>query len=579
MLVGVVAGLGSTVFAWLLEHLQHILLYGFAGYNYPAPAGEGGSPGGAFNIGQILNVSHSWLLILIPTVGGLVSGWLVYITLGDPEVQGIDAVIRSYHLNEGIIKPIVPVIRTIASILTIGSGGSAGREGPMGQFGAGFGSFLATKLKLSERERRILLMAGMGAGIGSIFRAPLGGAIFSSEVLYRKDMESEGLMPSIISSIVAYSIFASIMGWGTIFKFSTVHFQKPLELPLYIILALLETVLGIFYTRVFLGFKDRFFQRLKVNPALRPAIGGFMVGIIAFFFPAVMGSSYGYLQEALYGNLSLWFMLSLGFLKIFATTFTLQSGGSGGDFAPSLVIGGLFGGAFGAFVFSHFPQIVSDPNGYVLVGMAAFFSAVANIPIASTIIITEMSGSYQLLVPLIFASAISYIGAQSWSIYVEQLESRIDSITHRGNFIHDVLQSVRVRSAYRPVPNMPVIEKDTPVKKILDAFMASEVLVLPVVDKKIEKIVGLVSLYDVRNLLKEENNLAIIAADLMNNPVVLHLNDTLEKAFKAFIESGEPELPVLAHGSDIIAIGTLSERGFLIAYEKSVNASGGDSKI
>lgn len=578
MLVGVVAGIGSVVFGWLLEHLQHILLFNLAGYNYPAPGGEAAPTAGAFQISQAFNATHSWLLILIPAAGGLISGWLIYITLGDPEVQGIDAVIRAYHLNEGIIKPIVPVIRTIASVLTIGTGGSAGREGPMGQFGAGFGSYLATKLKLTERERRILLMAGMGAGIGSIFRAPLGGAIFSSEVLYRKDMESEGLMPSIISSIVAYSIFASVNGWGTIFKFQTVHFQTPLELPLYIILALIVTVVGIFYTRVFLGFKDRFFQRLKVSPALRPAVGGLMVGIMAFFFPAVMGSSYGYLQEALYGHLGLWFMLTLGFLKIFATTFTLQSGGSGGDFAPSLVIGGLLGGAFGAFVSSHFPQIVGDPNGYVLVGMAAFFSAVANVPIASTIIITEMSGSYQLLVPLIFASAISYIGAQSWSIYVEQLESRVDSITHRGNFMHDVMQSVRVRSAYRPVPNMPVIEPDTPVKSILDAFTASEVLVLPVVDRKNEKIVGLVSLYDVRNLLKDENNLAIIAADLMNNPVVLHLNDTLEKAFNSFIESGEPELPVLAHGSDIVAIGTLSERGFLIAYEKSVKASGADSK-
>jgi len=579
VLVGVVAGLGSTVFAYLLEHLQHFSFVVLGGYNHPLPVGEGGVGAKNFSLTQTLDIARRWAIVLLPMAGGLLSGLLVYLTTPPSDTQGIDSVIEAYHMNKGIIKPLVPVIRLVASVLTMGFGGSAGREGPMGQFGAGFGSFLGQKLKLSENERKILLMAGMGAGIGSIFRAPLGGAIFSAEVLYRKDMESEGLMPSIISSIVAYSVYASINGWSEIFTFKAIHFETPVELPLYIILALLLTVVGIFYVRVFIGFKSRVMDKMNLHPALKPALGGLLVGIIAFFFPAVMGSSYGYLQQALFGNLSIAFLLTLGILKIFATTFTLQSGGTGGDFAPSLVIGGVLGGAFGAFVFNYFPQIVSDPNGYVLVGMAAFFSAVGNVPIASTILITEMSGSYELLLPLIFASAISYIGAQSWSIYVEQLESRVDSISHRDEFMHEVLENVKVRSAYRPVPEMPVIDVRTPIHDILDAFTSSEALVLPVKNDA-NALVGLISLYDVRNLLNdEESSPLIIAADIMDTLYVLHLNDSLGKAFDFFIESGEPEVPVLANGSDNRPIGTLSERGFLIAYEKSVKASGATTSV
>ncbi len=576
VLVGVVAGIGSLIFAYMLEHLQHYCFVVLAGYNHPLPGGEGGGGPSAFSINQVLNVGHRWILLVMPVLGGLLSGVLVYYTTPPSDSQGIDSVIEAYHMNKGIIKPLVPVIKLIAAVLTIGTGGSAGREGPMGQFGAGFGSFLAQKLKLSENERKILLMAGMGAGIGSIFRAPLGGAIFSAEVLYRKDMESEGLMPSIISSIVAYSIYESFKGWQEIFTFQSIHFEKPIELPLYIILALITMVVGIAYVRIFVGFKSGFFEKVKIPKPLKPALGGLMVGMIAFFFPAVVGSSYGYLQQALYGNLTITFMLVLALLKIFATTFTLQSGGTGGDFAPSLVIGGLIGGAFGAFVFNYFPQIVSDPNGYVLVGMAAFFSAVGNVPIASTILITEMSGSYQLLVPLIFASAISYLGAQSWSIYVEQLESRVGSISHRGEFMHEVLESVRVRTAYRPVPKMPVVNVRTPIHDILDALTASEAMVLPIKDDN-NKLVGLVSLYDVRSFLHDDSSPLIIAADIMSPLYVLHLNDTLERAFEYFIESGLPEIPVLANGSDNRAIGTLSERGFLMSYEKSVKASGATS--
>jgi len=572
ILVGIVAGLSSIVFSYLISHLQDLSLSGWAGFSLPEPGGESITGNSAESVtgNIILTFSQNWPVIVLPAIGGLISGFLVFTWAPEAKGHGTDSVIKAYHHNKGIIKPIVPVIKIIASAFTIGTGGSAGKEGPIAQIVAGFGSFLSQKINLSEKERKILVMAGIGAGIGSIFKAPIGGAIFSSEVLYRKDMESDGLMASIIAAIVGYSIYASVSGWEPMFSFQPVHFQKPLELPLYILLAILIMVAGIIYTKIFYKTEE-IFDRFKISNYYKPAIGGLLVGIMGFFYPSVLGSSYGFLQAALHGNLAISFMLILAILKILATSLTISSGGSGGVFAPSLVIGGLIGGAFGFAAQAMFPGLVTTPEGFVLVGMASFFAGAANVPIASTILITEMSESYGLLVPLLFASAIAYIGAQSWSIYKQQLEDRFASQSHRGQFMSDVLENVKVRSAYRRVHNMPIVNFKCHVRDIIDAFTTAETLVLPVENDQ-GKIVGLISLYDVRALLDEENNDLIIAADIMYHAKSLHLNDPLNKAFDQFIETGLPEIPVLKHGKENEFIGTLSERGFLIAYERAIKS-------
>lgn len=571
IIVGVIAGLSSLIFSYLLHVFQDYTISQWAGIFVPEPGGESlkGATDQIVSGNPVMHFSTNWPILVLPALGGIVSGFLVFTFAPSAEGHGTDAVIKAYHHNNGLIKPRVPIVKLIASAFTIGTGGSAGKEGPIAQIVAGASSWLSTKINLTPRERKMLMMAGMGAGIGSIFKAPIGGAIFSSEVLYKKDMESEGLMASIISAIVGYSVYASFTGWEPIFSFKPVHFQRPAELPLYIILALIVMVAGIIYTKTFYGVKD-LFEKIHIPNHFKPAIGGLVVGIIGFFFPAILGSSYGYLQAALDGHLALSFMLALAVLKIIATSFTINSGGSGGVFAPSLVIGGLIGGAFGYAMQAMFPALVTNPEGYVLVGMASFFAGSANVPIASTILITEMSESYGLIVPLLFASAIAYIGAQNWSIYIQQIEDRFASTSHRGEFLNEVLENIKVRSAFRRIRNMPVVNHRSTVKEILDAFTNAETLVLPVENDE-SKVVGMLSLYDVRNLINQEATTdLIIAADIMYPPQAVHLNDPLSKAFDYFIMSGEPEIPVLKNGSETEFIGTISERGFLIAYEKAV---------
>jgi CIC family chloride channel protein len=571
IIIGIVAGLFALLFNFLFELIQAVSIQQLVGITIVEPDNKSlldavEIPLGFFGAGQ------SWLLFLLPAVGGLLSGLIVYKFAPQAKGHGNDAVIQAYHSSVDL-KSNIPFTKLLASVFTIGTGGSAGKEGPIAQIGAGVGSFVSKKLNMGVRERRIFMMAGLAAGIGAIFKAPIGAALFSSEVLYRSDFESEGLVAGVISSIISYSVYASVTGWDPIFSFQPVSFTNPYELPLFILLAVIIMVCGILYTKFFNGIK-LLFDKISLPFYLKPMLGGLLVGIIGFFFPAVLGTSYGSLQSALNGELAIPFMLGLVVLKMVATSFTIQSGGSGGVFGPSLVIGGLLGGIFGYTVEMVAPGTISSPEAFVLVGMASFFSSVANVPVSSTILITEMSKSYGLVVPLIFASAIAYLGAQSWSIYKQQIENRFSSTSYRDHFLSEVMQHLKVRSAFKKVKYMPIINHRWRVSQILDEFTRADALILPVENDE-EEIIGMISLYDVRMLLQKEVGDVIIAADIMVPPKLLTLNDSFSKALDYFRESGEPELPVLRTGSDRQVIGVLSEREFLLKYEETMSRSRG----
>lgn len=570
VMVGILAGLAAMLFNISLDTIQHLSLSQLAGIELLQPGGKHHILNIQLPTGFMDSISfHSrWLIIPLPAIGALISGILVYKFAPDAEGSGTNSVIGAFHKQKGKMKPAVPFIKFLASIFTIGTGGSAGKEGPIAQVGAGIGSYLADKFKMSEQERKILLMAGMGAGIGAIFKAPIGGALFSIEVMYRKDMESEGVVATIISSIIGYSVYASFDGWDSIFTFQNMTFTNPYELLLYILLALLVMVAGIIYAKIF-DKTGNLFAKLNIPRYLTPALGGLGVGCIAFFYPSVLGSSYGSLQAALNGDLTISFMLFLAIIKMVATVMTINSGGSGGIFAPSLVIGGLLGGAFGFGINSLFPGTLGNPTAFVLVGMGSFFAAAANVPVSSTILITEMSKSYGLIVPLIFASSITYLGSQNWSIYKEQIEDRHASSDYRGTFLNEVLQSVKVREACQRIEQVPAINQSYNVHQVLEIFGQSGTLVLPVEDDQ-HNIVGMVSLYDVRNLLTQETHNFIIAADLMVPAKLLRMNDSLSKAFSYFLETGEPELLVKRSGTENSFVGVLSERDFLLAYQRAI---------
>ena len=574
-LVGVVAGLGAAGFFLALDYFQGYALGHVEGYY---PPGAGSEP--ATHVLQL--PAHWWAVLLVPTLGGLACGVLVYSTAPEAEGHGTDAVVRVFHSVKGKIRGRVPLVKTVASILTIGSGGSAGREGPIAQIGAGFGSFLADKLRLSDWERRMLIMAGTAGGIGAIFRAPLGGALFAVEVLYASTaIEFSAIVPCVVSSVVAYSVFSAIFGPGVAFNTTAgLSFGGPVELPFYLVFAVVCAAVGFFYVWSFYGIRDYFFRRLPIPNHVKPAIGGFLLGCVVLAFPQIMAGGYGWIQQAIDGHLTLQLMAILVLAKIVATCFTISSGGSGGVFAPSLFIGAMLGGAFGLLCHAAFPDLAPEPEAFVLVGMGGFFAGVAKVPLTSLIMVSEMSGSYGLLVPLMLVSVICVAVLSSrWSLYEEQVNSLIDSPAHLGDFVVDVLEEILVRDVYKPQRRPTLIREGMPLPKLLHVVAASKDSYFPVVDHT-DQLVGIFSLHDIRSALvgNGAGNL-ILASDLATSPVVtVTPDDNLHTALRCYMQRHIDEMPVVDPKEPGRVICMLRREEVIAAYDQQLAALRGDDR-
>jgi len=358
--------------------------------------------------------------------GGLLSGFLVYSLAPEAEGHGTDAVIGAIHKRWSRIRMSTGIVKLLASALTIGSGGSAGKEGPIAQISAAFSSSIANMLKLRIPDRRVLVVSSIAAGIGAIFKAPLGAALFAIEVLYKRDFEVEAIIPSIIGSVVAYSIYCTIMGWEPLLSHPHYLFRNPFELLFFVILGLLMGISGNLYVKIFYLFNS-LFKRLHIPPHFKPSLGALAVGAIGIFLPQVLGGGYEHISEALKGSYGWDLMLLLATFKVIATSLTIGSGGSGGVFAPSLYIGAMLGGVWGTILSLLFPDIVITPSAYALIGMTSFFSGAAKVPLASILMVIEITGGYSLLVPALIASAISYLVSGETSIYKEQIPNKTTS--------------------------------------------------------------------------------------------------------------------------------------------------------
>ncbi len=405
VVLGVVGALGAQLFIWLLHMAEVWILTPISGYKFIDVAqahAMGTAPGG----------DHwYWLIPVATTLGGLISGILVYTWAPEAEGHGTDAAVKGYHRTAGRIRYRVPLIKTIASAVTIGSGGSAGREGPTAQIAAGIGAIIGGVLNLPDEERRVLLLVGMAAGLSAIFKSPLGTALFAVEILY-STMAFEGryLTFTLIASAVAYTITGLFNGWSPLFILPRdVTFGAPIDLFWFVVLAALAGALGALLPTVFYWTRDAF-HKLRIPNQLKPAIGGLGMGLLGLLAPPLLGGGYGYVQFALQGGggMAVWLLLVLSVGKILALSLTVASGGSGGVFAPSLYVGALLGAAFAVLL--HTLDITGIPTtALAVVGMAALFAGAARVPIASLVMVAEMTGGYHLIMPTMLAVAVSYL--------------------------------------------------------------------------------------------------------------------------------------------------------------------------
>ncbi len=570
--IGIVAGLGAAFFFAGMQWVRHIVLDGWA--NLPAV-----EPRGEHSLFDAPITGHVrwWMVALAPALGGLASGLIVFRFAPEAEGHGTDAIVESFHHHGGKIRARVPVVKTIASILLLGTGGSAGREGPIAQIGAGFGSLIAKPLGLSAREQRLMLVAGAAGGIGAIFRSPLGGALFLVEVLYRDDFEVDALVPAVLSSVVAYSVFTMIFPAGTIFVVEHHYVFDPRQLPFYLVMGIGASLVGVLYIKVFYGMRDHVFHKMKIPLSLKPMLGGLIIGLLALEIPQALGAGYGWLQEALLptGRLPIgWIgagtMLGIALLKVLTTSLSISSGGSGGVFGPSVVIGGMVGGAFGVAFHQIAPHIVPQPGAFVMVGMACFFGGVAHVPISSLVMASEMTGSYDLLVPLMLAEAVTFVMVRRWTLYEKQVPTRRDSPAHGGEYVLDLLQDIRVREVYRRDLTVMPVQASTPLETLLRHASESNQAVFPVMtpDQKVE---GVVTLDTLRAFFFDEDiGQLAIAADCEMPFIYVTEADTMGTALERFASSHYPQLPVVDPEDPHHIVGLLGYEDLLQAYSKEL---------
>ena len=549
ILIGIAAGLGSIIFYWSLTTATHILLGLGAGYIPPTPTGEGAT--------VFTGVARPWVLPILTAAGGLLSGIIVFRFAPEAEGHGTDAAINAFHNKGGVIRRRVPVVKAVASAITIGSGGSAGREGPTAQIAAGTASALADLFHLSETDRRIAVATGIGAGIGSIFKAPLGGAILSMEVLYRRDFEYEALLPSFIASVVGYSIFASWSGWTPVFGSGIVPpFSRPFELISYAILGIVCGLVGIAYGRSFYYIRD-LFKSAGIPNWIKPAIGGLMVGLIGVFLPQVLGTSYGWLQFAINGDfiaLPVTVMLAMAVLKILTTGLTIGSGGSGGVFAPGLVIGGMTGGVLWNLLHGYPTITPSYPSAFVVVGMMALFGGIAKVPLAVILMVSEMTMDYTLLIPSMLACSIAYFVTGDNYIYEKQVEVRAESPAHRHEYSVMLLKALKVKEAM--LSNVPIITSVSTIDEVADLLKRYDVHAVPVVDGG--KLMGIVAKLDAVRCIYQDLPEASVKKIMSSKLVVTYPDESLFDAMNKMIVNHISQLPVVERSNPDQLLGMLA---------------------
>lgn len=440
MLVGVVTGFVVVAFRYLIEFAHKYLMDGIGGHGRLSFLENGQLFSGIFSLEKLADPGR-YVMIVLPALGAL-AGYLLIKRFSSVEhARGTDSAIRAYHHRDGYITGTVIPVKSVASVLTVGAGGSAGYEGPVTLLGAAVGSVISRKLNLSVRARRILMAAGLSAGIAALFQSPLAGALFGFEVFYSSsDVEYETLLPCFIASALSYTIFAYFFGWGALMEMPVgCAYDSGIRLLPYFVLALAVTFGSRFYIHFFRKAEMRF-ATMRLKRWMKVALGGLLTGVFGFFFPDILGPGYSIIRSAFAlctemsdfdtAVLAIGF-LALFFIKAMTTSFTVGSGGSGGLFAPALVCGGALGASVGLFFDLLLPSSVGiNPAAFALVGMAGFIASSIRVPLTAIVMVAEISGNHNLLLPAMWVCGISFWLNNGWSLYRSQVHCRESSPVH-----------------------------------------------------------------------------------------------------------------------------------------------------
>ena len=475
ILVGILAGYGAVLFRYLIKWFTEF----WSGTGTPA-------------IENLVPSLGVYAFVPVPIIGMVIVVFLVNRFAKEACGSGIPEVMESVALKSGRIRGRVAVVKSLASSICIGFGGSVGREGPIVQIGASIGSMIAGVLRMSRERRRWLVACGAGAGIAATFNAPIAGIVFAMEViLHGSSLRS---FTSIVLATVSGSIIGRMyFGATPAFEIPMYTFESNLEIIFYVILGVLAGAVGLGYTRL-VYFVEDIFNRIRLHPLWIAALGGLLIGLLGSIYPEVRGVGYDAMNLALNAEIVWQVMLVLMVIKMLATSITLGARGSGGVFAPALFIGAMLGGTCGTAFEALAPGETAGSQPYAMVGMAAVFAAAAHAPFSSIVILFEMTGNYNIIIPLMISVVIATVFSNHFlpsSIFTMKLERRGVRLRWGRNI--DLLESIRVRDVM--VTHIDTIPPDFPRCKLHDLILSTHHNGFPVVDRD-GRLVGIVTLND-----------------------------------------------------------------------------------
>jgi len=531
VIVGLATGAGVWLFKWLIE-----LVRGFA-----------------------FGAASGWMVVLVPVLGGLVVGLVGYYFIGDEKLHGTAGIMQSVALAGGRLHYQKAPVKTLAAILSIGAGASVGPEDPSVQIGANLGSMFGQVFHMSDDRIRTLVAAGAASAIAAAFNAPIAGVFFALEIVLG-EISGNALGMVLVAAVTSSVFTQAVSGSSPAFKVPSYAFSSAWELPLYLLLGLLAGPVSAFYVWLLYKMQD-IFGGWKVSRWVKTASAGLVVGLVGLFLPQVFGVGYDTIGEVLNKNdLGIWLLLALLIAKVILTTVSIGGGFFGGVFAPALFVGATLGGAFGLLAASLFPSLGVSPAAFALVGMAAVLAGAVHAPLTAVILLFEMTSDYRIILPLMFAVAVSLLLSQRIqkdSVYAMGL-ARHGIRLDRGRDV-EVMGAITVGDAMHA-------ESET-LQEAMNLAEAAEVLArtrhhgLPVVNAE-GWLTGILTVQDIEHATGDS-----VGEACTREVDVAFPDETLNMALRRMSSRDVGRLPVVARENPRKLLGVLRRTDVIHAYD------------
>lgn len=539
-LVGILCGLASVGFHYLIAGWSW-LMTGYTDYTEHLYAPQRWTGWG------------SWFLILVPVISGLIYGPMITRWAPSARGHGIPEVMLAVRRKGGVIPGRVAVVKTLASALTIGGGGSAGREGPIVQVGASLGSWFATTLGLPKQTVILLAGCGSAAGIAATFNAPLAGALFAAElILISFTAETFGMV--VIASVASAVTSHTFLGDQTVVAIpNNLQLAKASDMVLVAVVGIIGSLGGLAFTKMLYGVEDLVDYFYRLPEWLRPGIGGLFVGLILVALPHLYGSGYPVQLNILENGYTVAFILLLLLGRMLATSVTIAVGGSGGVFAPTLFVGACVGAAFGQLVA---PLTSTSPATFGVIGMGAAFAGAARAPITGVLIIVEMTGQYDLILPIMLAVVL----ATGVSRFLTRKTIYTTKLLRRGDSLDDPVDATlmgRATARQLMVDPPALLKGDSELEETGSLLRASRTTAAPVVDPDTNRYLGCVTPLIVAQGRVEHKGQPVPISQLDLAPECVGPSDSAEKVLNTLMETSASGIPVVENQ---LVIGWISQR-------------------